>query len=121
MTPLLISLWACTGDDPEPTDTTTPVTGDTGTVVPDGAVHDPLSMPAEPTLDPSLFTDVASTNVGLGLFEGLMTYDPQTGKGYPALAEVRLRISFWDAAKFLRFEQSIAAQAGYELMAVDDE
>lgn len=46
-----------------------------------------MSNGAEPTLDPSLMTDVPSTNVGLGLFEGLMQYDPVTSKGTPALAE----------------------------------
>ncbi len=46
-----------------------------------------MSNGAEPTIDPSLLNDVASTNVGLGLFEGLMQYDPNTNKGVPALAE----------------------------------
>ena len=46
-----------------------------------------MSNGAEPTLDPTLMTDVPSTNVGLGLFEGLMQYDPVTSKGTPALAE----------------------------------
>jgi oligopeptide transport system substrate-binding protein len=46
-----------------------------------------MSNGAEPTLDPSLMTDVPSTNIGLGLFEGLMQYDPTTSKGTPALAE----------------------------------
>ena len=52
-----------------------------------------MSNGAEPTLDPTLFTDVASTNVGLGLFEGLMTYDPKTNKGIPAAAEDYPKIS----------------------------
>jgi oligopeptide transport system substrate-binding protein len=46
-----------------------------------------MSNGAEPTIDPSLLNDVASTNVGLGLFEGLMQYDPSTNKGVPAMAE----------------------------------
>lgn len=46
-----------------------------------------MSNGAEPTIDPSLLNDVASTNVGLGLFEGLMQYDPTTNKGIPAMAE----------------------------------
>ncbi|MFZ4616229.1 MAG: peptide ABC transporter substrate-binding protein [Rectinemataceae bacterium] len=46
-----------------------------------------MSNGAEPTIDPSLLNDVPSTNVGLGLFEGLMQYDPVTNKGVPAMAE----------------------------------
>ncbi len=45
-----------------------------------------MSNGAEPTIDPSLLNDVPSTNVGLGLFEGLMQYDPVTNKGVPAMA-----------------------------------
>lgn len=41
----------------------------------------------EPVLDPSLVSDAASMNVCLGLFEGLMQYDPATNKAIPALAE----------------------------------
>jgi oligopeptide transport system substrate-binding protein len=66
-----------------------------------------LSNGSEPTLDPSLMNDLASTNVGLGLFEGLMQYDPRTNLGVPALAEswsvspdglrvtFKLRTAFW--------------------------
>jgi oligopeptide transport system substrate-binding protein len=46
-----------------------------------------MSNGAEPTIDPTLSTDVPSTNVQLGLFEGLMVYDPTTNKGVPAMAE----------------------------------
>ncbi|MCX7023261.1 MAG: peptide ABC transporter substrate-binding protein [Spirochaetes bacterium] len=46
-----------------------------------------MSNGAEPTLDPTLMTDVASTNVGIGLFEGLMAYDPKTNLGTPGVAE----------------------------------
>jgi len=46
-----------------------------------------MSNGSEPTIDPSLLNDVPSTNVGLGLFEGLMQYDPTTNKGTPAMAE----------------------------------
>jgi oligopeptide transport system substrate-binding protein len=46
-----------------------------------------MSNGSEPTIDPSLLNDVPSTNVGLGLFEGLMQYDPTTNKGAPAMAE----------------------------------
>jgi len=61
----------------------------------------------EPVLDPSLATDSSSMNVCLGLFEGLMQYDPVTNKAIPALAEswttsedglvvtVRLRKATW--------------------------
>lgn len=41
----------------------------------------------EPVLDPSLISDTASMNACLGLFEGLMQYDPITNKAVPALAE----------------------------------
>ena len=46
-----------------------------------------MSNGAEPTIDASLAEDVPSVNVDLGLFEGLMQYDPQTNQGTPALAE----------------------------------
>ncbi|MGO8692044.1 MAG: peptide ABC transporter substrate-binding protein [Rectinemataceae bacterium] len=46
-----------------------------------------MSNASEPTIDPSLLNDVPSTNVDLGLFEGLMQYDPKTNKGSPAMAE----------------------------------
>ncbi|HUX37913.1 MAG TPA: peptide ABC transporter substrate-binding protein [Rectinemataceae bacterium] len=46
-----------------------------------------MSNGSEPTIDPSLLNDVPSTNVGLGLFEGMMQYDPTTNKGIPAMAE----------------------------------
>jgi oligopeptide transport system substrate-binding protein len=46
-----------------------------------------MSNGAEPTLDPTIMTDVGSTNIALGLFEGLVTYDPKTTKGLNALAE----------------------------------
>ena len=46
-----------------------------------------MSNASEPTIDPSLLNDVPSTNVGLGLFEGLMQYDPTTNKGIPGMAE----------------------------------
>ncbi|HUW41022.1 MAG TPA: peptide ABC transporter substrate-binding protein [Rectinemataceae bacterium] len=46
-----------------------------------------MSNGAEPTIDPSLLNDIASTNVDLGLFEGLMQYDPKTNLGDPGMAE----------------------------------
>ncbi len=46
-----------------------------------------FSNASEPTLDPSLQTDTASTNVYLGLFEGLVQYDPKTSRAIPAVAE----------------------------------
>jgi len=46
-----------------------------------------FSNGSEPTIDPSLINDVPSTNVDLGLFEGLTQYDPTTNKAIPALAE----------------------------------
>ncbi|MCB9684031.1 MAG: hypothetical protein H6738_01235 [Alphaproteobacteria bacterium] len=54
----LLALWACDGDTDGPTaPTDAPAdTGDTG----DGLVHDPLSMPASPTLDPARFRDAES-------------------------------------------------------------
>ncbi|UCF99529.1 MAG: peptide ABC transporter substrate-binding protein [Spirochaetaceae bacterium] len=43
---------------------------------------------AEPaTLDPSLCEDTASHNILLALFEGLLTYDPETNDGIPGIAE----------------------------------
>lgn len=42
---------------------------------------------SEPVLDPSILTDVPSMNVALGLFEGLVQYDPETNLGVPAMAE----------------------------------
>ena len=45
-----------------------------------------VSNGAEPTLDPSLITDIASTVAGFGLFEGLMQYSPTTNEPVPALA-----------------------------------
>ena len=57
---------------------------------PSGAGDQPdiiMSNGAEPVLDPSLMTDIPSMNVGLGLFEGLMQYDPETNLGVPAMAE----------------------------------
>lgn len=51
----MIGWWAwlgCSGGDTTPTDATdVTATGDTG----DGAVHDPLSMPRDPTVDPAAF------------------------------------------------------------------
>ena len=38
------------------------------------------------TLDPALMQDTASNNLYLGLFEGLVQYDPRTSKGIPAMA-----------------------------------
>ena len=38
------------------------------------------------TLDPALMQDTASNNLYLGLFEGLVQYDPKTSKGIPAMA-----------------------------------
>lgn len=52
-----------------------------------------MSNGSEPTLDPSLMTDVPSTNVGLGLFEGLMQYDPKTNMGVPALSDGMPKVS----------------------------
>lgn len=46
-----------------------------------------MSNAAEPTLDPNLMTDIPSTNVYLGLFEGLVQYDPKTNLGVPGVAE----------------------------------
>jgi oligopeptide transport system substrate-binding protein len=42
---------------------------------------------SEPTLDPSYITDISSTVAGMGLFEGLMQYDPTTNEPMLALAE----------------------------------
>jgi len=39
------------------------------------------------TLDPALMQDTASNNLYLGLFEGLVQYDPKTSKGIPAMAQ----------------------------------
>lgn len=46
-----------------------------------------MSNGAEPTLDPNLMTDINSTNVYLGLFEGLVQYDPKTNLAYPGVAK----------------------------------
>ncbi len=46
-----------------------------------------LSNGSEPTLDPNLMTDTASTNVYVGIFEGLVQYDPKTSKATPGVAE----------------------------------
>lgn len=46
-----------------------------------------MSNGAEPVLDPSLLADMPSANVCLGLFEGLMQFDPKTNLGVPAMAE----------------------------------
>lgn len=46
-----------------------------------------MSNGAEPTLDPNLITDIQSTNVYLGLFEGLVQYDPKTNLGIPGVAK----------------------------------
>lgn len=48
---------------------------------------------SEPTLDPNLQTDTASTNVYVGLFEGLVQYDPRTSRAIPAVA------TSWDISK----------------------
>lgn len=40
----------------------------------------------EPILDPCFINDAQSMNVGLGLFEGLVQYDPETNLGVPAMA-----------------------------------
>ena len=70
-----------------------------------------MSNAAEPTIDPTLATDVPSTNVGLALFEGLMQYDPTTNKGIPGIAEsyttspdgltvtFKLRKAYWSDGK----------------------
>jgi oligopeptide transport system substrate-binding protein len=46
-----------------------------------------MSNGSEPTLDPNLQTDTASTNVYVGLFEGLVQYDPKTSRAAPGVAE----------------------------------
>ncbi len=46
-----------------------------------------MSNGAEPTLDPNLMQDVPSTNVYLGLFEGLVQYDPKTNLAVPGVAK----------------------------------
>ena len=46
-----------------------------------------MSNGSEPTLDPNLMTDIPSTNVYLGLFEGLVQYDPKTNLGIPGVAK----------------------------------
>jgi oligopeptide transport system substrate-binding protein len=46
-----------------------------------------MSNGVEPILDPTLMTDVPSTNVYLALFEGLVQYDPKTNLGIPGVAE----------------------------------
>ncbi|MBN2533285.1 MAG: peptide ABC transporter substrate-binding protein [Spirochaetales bacterium] len=40
-----------------------------------------------PTLDPALSEDNVSHNILLGLFEGLLVYNPQTNNGAPGVAE----------------------------------
>lgn len=40
-----------------------------------------------PTLDPALSEDNVSHNILLGLFEGLLVYDPETNNGIPGIAE----------------------------------
>jgi oligopeptide transport system substrate-binding protein len=46
-----------------------------------------MSNSSEPTLDPNLMTDTTSTNVYVGIFEGLVQYDPKTSKATPGVAE----------------------------------
>ncbi|MEW5817913.1 MAG: ABC transporter substrate-binding protein, partial [Spirochaetota bacterium] len=39
------------------------------------------------SIDPHLITGFTELNIYMALFEGLLTYDPQTGEGIPGLAK----------------------------------
>jgi oligopeptide transport system substrate-binding protein len=58
-----------------------------GQIAPEPVVFRILNGAEPPTLDPSLSTDTSSHNILLALFEGLLTYDPETNDGIPGVAE----------------------------------
>ena len=53
----------------------------------DTVVFTILNGAEPPTLDPALSEDNVSHNILLGLFEGLLVYDPKTNNGAPGIAE----------------------------------
>jgi oligopeptide transport system substrate-binding protein len=53
----------------------------------DAVVFTVLNGAEPPTLDPALSEDNISHNILLGLFEGLLVYDPVTNNGAPGIAE----------------------------------
>jgi ABC-type oligopeptide transport system substrate-binding subunit len=57
-----------------------------GQIAPEPVVFRILNGAEPPTLDPSLSTDTSSHNILLALFEGLLTYDPETNDGIPGVA-----------------------------------